>query len=226
MEASHPIPWARVFITEGSTNPVYIFNAELWCDDCGRRIAAEITAEGNAPECPSDEHTYDSDDFPKYSDEDNEYTDSPNHCASGAECPNAEIIDGERYGCLLRETLTPDGERYVSEAEGPVAEFWRSEFDIDGPETLCEYYMFGGETFTLKLGDARYCAQQGDCDAYVSDTLRLPYIAAQFEVLSPEAIRKDLREFGAWDAEQLANDEENRARLLWGAACQIKEEKA
>jgi len=45
-------------------------------------------------------------------------------------------------------------------------------------------------------------------------------------VLSPEAIRKDLREFGAWDAEQLANDEENRARLLWGAACQIKEEKA
>ncbi len=41
---------------------------------------------------------------------------------------------------------------------------------------------------------------------------------------TPDAIRAELEEYGAWDAEELADDEENRRRILWIAACNIGDE--
>jgi hypothetical protein len=41
---------------------------------------------------------------------------------------------------------------------------------------------------------------------------------------TPENIREELKEYGAWDAEQLADDEENLRRIVWIAAHNIAED--
>lgn len=41
--------------------------------------------------------------------------------------------------------------------------------------------------------------------------------------VTPEALRAELREYGAWDAEQLADDNANWERILWIAAGNIRE---
>lgn len=43
---------------------------------------------------------------------------------------------------------------------------------------------------------------------------------------TPEKIRGELKEHGAWDAEELADDSANFARLVWIAACNIGEEES
>jgi hypothetical protein len=39
----------------------------------------------------------------------------------------------------------------------------------------------------------------------------------------PEAVRGYLGEFGAWDEDELADDEANLLRLVWVAACELRE---
>jgi hypothetical protein len=79
---------------------VYIYEADLWCVDCGEEKRAELRAAGRAPKNPDDECTYDSDDFPKGPTEEGE-SDSPSHCAG--------------CGCFLESDLTPDGLKYAAE---------------------------------------------------------------------------------------------------------------
>ena len=74
----------------------YIYQADVWCDACGEKIRAELTAEGKAPADLYNGHTYDSDDFPKYYNSDEE-SDSPQNCASG-DC-------GGQYGKFLENPL-------------------------------------------------------------------------------------------------------------------------
>lgn len=80
---------------------VYMYQASLYCTDCGESIREELTAAGKAPEDPSDEYSYDSDDFPKGPEEEGE-SDSPTHC--------------EGCGEFLETRLTSEGEEYVKEA--------------------------------------------------------------------------------------------------------------
>lgn len=80
-------------------------------------------------------HGFDSDEYPKDCDDDEE-SDSPQHCGSHAECIDyEELKDGTRVGHFFRNSLTTDGEDYVREAvrdgeEGGVArELWMPEYD-------------------------------------------------------------------------------------------------
>lgn len=108
---------------------VYIYAADLFCEDCGERIRAELDREGLAPADPNDEWSYDSDEYPKgpYSDGGRE-ADCPQHCGAGPECHNAiEFEDGCKVGCHLGNPLTTDGVEHVKEAiqeGGEVAELW------------------------------------------------------------------------------------------------------
>jgi hypothetical protein len=108
----------------------YIYNADIYCEDCGEAIRKELTREGSAPENPDDERSYDSDEFPKgpYPDGGGE-SDSPQHCGSGEGCLNAiELSDGHKIGAWLENELTMEGVAYVQEAiseGGEVAEMWR-----------------------------------------------------------------------------------------------------
>ena len=95
----------------------YIYCADVYCDDCGKAIRKRLTAEGKAPADPGDEWSYDSDDFPKCADNDDE-ADTPQHCAVGKDCINAIRIgnkNDDRVGLLFGE-LTCDGMTYVEEA--------------------------------------------------------------------------------------------------------------
>lgn len=66
-------------------------------------------------------------------------------------------------------------------------------------------------------------AHQGKCDDDVAALCRLESISQQLDAIGPDTIRDGLKEAGAWDADQLADDYENRLRAVWMAACDIKE---
>ena len=78
---------------------------------------------------------------------------------------------------------------------------------------------------SLRRTDVESCAQSGRNDEAVEEALRAPYVIAQFEALDPDAIRSEIREYGAWDDQELADDAQNQARLLWCAAWSIREER-
>ena len=81
---------------------VYMYQAALYCAECGEAIREELTKAGQAPPEPDDESSYDSDDFPKgpFADGGGE-ADSPQHC--------------DACSVFLENPLTGDGEAYVQE---------------------------------------------------------------------------------------------------------------
>jgi len=68
------------------------------------------------------------------------------------------------------------------------------------------------------------CSHQGACDEDVAYAVRVPRIRRQLDRIDPEDIRAELKETGAWDAEELSDDENNRERIVWIAAGNIKDE--
>jgi len=75
----------------------------------------------------------------------------------------------------------------------------------------------------IKMKDAHIGSHQGQCDADIAHLLTVPYIKKQLAKLNPELVAKCLKEFGAWDSEELANHEDNLSRLLWVACCDLVE---
>jgi len=108
---------------------VYIYAADIYCEQCGEAIRKRIAREGFAPADPDDERSYDSGEFPKgpYPDGGGE-ADCPQHCGAGSECHNAiEFPDGCKVGAWLENELTTDGVDYIREAireGGEVADMW------------------------------------------------------------------------------------------------------
>lgn len=76
-----------------------IYHADVWCDDCADDIKSNLQSLGADPVDYDDESVYDSDEYPKWYDEDTEESDYPQHCA----------------GCrrFLENPLTTDGMNYV-----------------------------------------------------------------------------------------------------------------
>jgi len=118
----------------------YIYQADVWCHDCGRAICKRLKREGKAPAHPDDEWTFDSDECPKRANDDDE-SDTPQHCAAGEDCINAVTLpSGENVGFLFGE-LTADGMEYVKEAieeaaaglgSKEVTDLWRQHFRDKG----------------------------------------------------------------------------------------------
>ncbi len=80
-----------------------------------------------------------------------------------------------------------------------------------------------GTGIEMTLDEALSASHQGQCDADVEALLNQPHIKAQFDALDADTIRQGLKEYGAWDADELADEEANRQRALWSAACDIRE---
>lgn len=115
-----------------------IYQADCWCDSCADEIRERLRAEMPPGFDEDDERSYDSGEFPKYMGNDEE-SDCPQHCASGADCLECEtLLSGDKIGCLLSTNLTSFGAECVKEAVaegGEVAEFWRERFSwIDFPD--------------------------------------------------------------------------------------------
>lgn len=112
-----------------------IYQADIYCTDCGNLIRKELDAANKTPEEPDDERSYDSDDYPKSCGDDEE-SDSPQHCGSGETCVNAiELSDGRKIGCFVSDSLTDYGVEYVKEAiaadkkkKNEVVQLWADHF--------------------------------------------------------------------------------------------------
>jgi hypothetical protein len=80
-----------------------------------------------------------------------------------------------------------------------------------------------GLEITMTLGQALSCSHQGQCDDDVAYLLKNPLIQSQFQKMDKSDIVKALKEVGAWNEEELQDEEENQKRALWIAACDINE---
>ena len=119
---------------------VYMYQAALYCEECGEGIRRRLDEEGATPENPEDETSYDSDEYPKGPEEPSA-SDTPQHCDCGEDCLNA--IEFTRYdatiggpvpwkiGAWLENDLTEEGYAYVKSAEpGPVRDLWFDLYEI------------------------------------------------------------------------------------------------
>jgi len=81
------------------------------------------------------------------------------------------------------------------------------------------------ERFELEMtrAQAQAAAHQGQCDADVAALTKHWRIAKQLDQIGTEPIRDELREYGAWDDEELSDDGQNRHRIVWIAATNINE---
>lgn len=107
---------------------VFVYQASLYCFDCGQEIRKELDRAGKRPENVEDETTYDSGDYPKgpYGNGGGE-ADYPHHC--------------DDCKVFLENPLTDDGYQYVigtlrdSKAEGGTLseseEGWMTFYNVD-----------------------------------------------------------------------------------------------
>lgn len=82
------------------------------------------------------------------------------------------------------------------------------------------------ERFELKITKAQAMqgSHPGPCDYDIEELLQVPAIRRQFNKIPAELIAQELKEYGAWDEQELSNHEENKARILWIACGDIVEE--
>jgi hypothetical protein len=82
---------------------------------------------------------------------------------------------------------------------------------------------FNNFEIEFREDDAASAWHQGQCEEDVAALLCARYIKAQFDAIDPDDIRAELAECGAWDKNELADDAQNRARILWIAAGDVVE---
>ncbi len=61
----------------------------------------------------------------------------------------------------------------------------------------------------------------GDCEADVAALLKCPKIQSQLTKINDATLADELREYGAWDDEELKDRARNNARIIWIAAGNI-----
>jgi len=79
-----------------------------------------------------------------------------------------------------------------------------------------------GLDIEMTLDQAESVSHAGRCDDDVAALLQDPEITAQLTG-KEAAIRRELAETGAWDSDELADNEENQARIVWLAGNDIIE---
>ncbi len=94
----------------------------------------------------------------------------------------------------------------------------------ESSDEVCTAYFNHGFSLSMTERQARGASHAGACDEDVASLVALPQIAAQIYVIGPDKIRAELGEYGAWDEDELEDDEANRRRIVWIAAGNIREE--
>lgn len=69
----------------------------------------------------------------------------------------------------------------------------------------------------------RSCSHSGPCDDDIAAARRKASIRVQLDAVDADTLRHELREYGAWDADDLADHDANLNRLLWIACCDLAE---
>ena len=87
------------------------------------------------------------------------------------------------------------------------------------------YWTCGSGRINLQItrAQAESCSHSGHCDADVLALSQAPAIARQLRKIDARTLAAELKEYGAWDAEELANHNQNLQRVLWIAAGDISD---
>lgn len=84
------------------------------------------------------------------------------------------------------------------------------------------YAQFNSFEIRMTLQDARCMTHSGSCDYDVNHYLtNNKPINRQLNAIGPNKIRDELKEYGAWDEQDLKDDKANRERIVWIAAGNI-----
>lgn len=86
------------------------------------------------------------------------------------------------------------------------------------------YAIFNRFEIKMTLAQAKGASHQGRCDEDVAALLAEPSIKRQLAKIPAASITAELKEYGAWDDEELADVAANQARIVWIAAGNIVEE--
>ena len=80
------------------------------------------------------------------------------------------------------------------------------------------------ERFTLEIPEQAIpdCSHQGACD---EDVEHWQSKIDRPDQCTVDALTEELREYGAWEDEELRDDDANWRRIVWIAACNLKEER-
>ena len=130
----------------------------------------------------------------------------------------------------LEEMYEGMGEEYELDVIGLCCEYSEHDTALEAAEEygfepeLLEYYTDSMEFLEMTIEQARSASHQGKCDEDVEELIDNPSIKKQLDAIGADAIRDDLKEMGAWNDEELANDAENRLRFVWIAAGHIAED--
>lgn len=125
--------------------------------------------------------------------------------------------DFPQVGCYIDESAGSADEcnsRTISFAE---------DYGFDAGKPSGCFDGLRGLELEMSLDDAESASHQGDCLEDAKELASDPEISKQLDAIGPDKIRLAIKESGGWSAEELADDESNRIRAIWMAACDIKE---
>ena len=77
------------------------------------------------------------------------------------------------------------------------------------------------DAIKMTRAQAQSATHPGPCDDDVKALTATPAIRRQLDKIDPEALRKELKQHGAWSTEELADHEQNKQRIVWIAAGDI-----
>jgi len=66
---------------------------------------------------------------------------------------------------------------------------------------------------------------QGQCDSDIQVLRGVPAIKKQLDKLNPDTVVRVLKDYGAWDADDLSDHNDNLDRLLWIACGDIVDDR-
>lgn len=82
----------------------------------------------------------------------------------------------------------------------------------------------GRGSLCLPIDEARAVSAPGQCAAKVAGLLACDWVAAQVDAIGADEVRAHLGELGGWDTVELADDRANRARVLWVACGDLRDQ--
>ena len=85
----------------------------------------------------------------------------------------------------------------------------------------CDSYGLVELNITKKQAHIGY--HQGQCDNDIKDLRGVPSIKRQLDKLKPDIVSLVLKDYGAWDGNDLSDHDDNLDRLLWIACGDIVE---
>lgn len=82
------------------------------------------------------------------------------------------------------------------------------------------FALFNRFEIEMPLQAIEDCHHQGACD----DDVEFQEKKIDLSHIAPDKIRSELKEYGAWDADELADEKTNRQRIIWLAAGNIQDD--